>query len=338
MHGINALAQSDSISNQFIDFHKIFHGLCIMKKELTVIIPFLNEGIEIANTLQSIRETAGQQIDVLLINDSSTDGFDYEATAKQFDAFYHKNPERIGVAASRDLGVSMINTPYFLLLDGHMRFYQNDWVEEILKAVKSDERAIYCLQCKPLLDDLSLNYNVNTMGACIHINTPKADDILEPFWKYNDMQFDCPTIEIPCVLGACYVVAKNYWNYLRGLEGLRIYGNDEPFISLKTWMEGGKCILIKEIIVGHIFRKKHPFHVEWSDRIYNKLLIAELLLPIEYKNKMFSILNNKYPIETKKAISILITNKKLIMDSKMYFEKIFTRDFDFFLALNQSQM
>ena len=47
--------------------------------ELTAIIPFLNEGIEIANTLQSIRSTVGDTIDILLINDCSTDEFNYEA-------------------------------------------------------------------------------------------------------------------------------------------------------------------------------------------------------------------------------------------------------------------
>jgi glycosyltransferase involved in cell wall biosynthesis len=46
--------------------------------QLTVIIPFLNEGREVGNTLQSIRETAGEQVDVLLVNDASYDDFDYD--------------------------------------------------------------------------------------------------------------------------------------------------------------------------------------------------------------------------------------------------------------------
>ena len=70
--------------------------------ELTAIIPFLNEGNEIEKTLSSIRSTAGDTIDVLLINDCSTDDFDYETTALQFNVQYHKNRERLGVAASRD--------------------------------------------------------------------------------------------------------------------------------------------------------------------------------------------------------------------------------------------
>ena len=48
-------------------------------RNLTVIIPFLNEGAEICETVKSIRETARDNVDILLINDaSSTDSFDYE--------------------------------------------------------------------------------------------------------------------------------------------------------------------------------------------------------------------------------------------------------------------
>jgi glycosyltransferase involved in cell wall biosynthesis len=119
-------------------------------KELTVIIPFLNEGIEIANTLFCIRSTVGDTIDILLINDCSTDEFDYEACVLQFNAIYHKNEERIGVAASRDLGVSMITTPYFLLLDGHMRFYDNYWATRIIEELKSEEKTLLCCQTKVL--------------------------------------------------------------------------------------------------------------------------------------------------------------------------------------------
>ena len=47
-------------------------------RNLTVIIPFLNEGAEICETVKSIRETARDNVDILLINDASTDSFDYE--------------------------------------------------------------------------------------------------------------------------------------------------------------------------------------------------------------------------------------------------------------------
>lgn len=44
-------------------------------KYLTVIIPFLNEGGEVVMTVKSVRETAGDMVDVITINDCSTCGF-----------------------------------------------------------------------------------------------------------------------------------------------------------------------------------------------------------------------------------------------------------------------
>ena len=48
---------------------------CVENKYLTVIIPFLNEGEEVVMTIKSVRETAGDLVDVITINDCSTCGF-----------------------------------------------------------------------------------------------------------------------------------------------------------------------------------------------------------------------------------------------------------------------
>lgn len=305
--------------------------------ELTIIIPFLNEGEEIDNTLKSIRETAKDKVDILIINDCSTDGYDYEHAAFQYQATYHKNSERLGVAASRDLAVSMIETDYFLLLDGHMRFYQDDWLEKTLHAVKQNSRGIYCFKCKNLLPDFSYDKSIDTIGAALNITTNEnPNKILEPFWIYKDPDPEKSIVKIPCVLGASYVVHKNYWKYLRGLEGLRTYGNDEPFMSLKTWLEGGYCYLMKEVFVGHLFRETPPFPMNSIDRIYNKLLIAELLLPVSIKKEVSSKLNQSFPDRTRGAMSLLVSKKDFIIDTKKYLQKIFTRDFESFLQFNNS--
>ena len=64
-------------------------------------------------TVKSVRETAGDMVDVITINDCSVISLENEV--------------RMGVAASRDYGINYCTTPYFLLLDGHMRFYDAAW-------------------------------------------------------------------------------------------------------------------------------------------------------------------------------------------------------------------
>lgn len=41
---------------------------------LTVFIPFMNENEEVIATVADVRRTAGRHVDILVVNDGSTDG------------------------------------------------------------------------------------------------------------------------------------------------------------------------------------------------------------------------------------------------------------------------
>ena len=41
---------------------------------LTVLIPFMNENEEVIATVADVRRTAGRHVDILVVNDGSTDG------------------------------------------------------------------------------------------------------------------------------------------------------------------------------------------------------------------------------------------------------------------------
>ena len=83
-------------------------------------------------TVKSVRETAGDKVDIITINDCSTDGFPYRERLQSYSVVYLENEVRMGVAASRDYGINYCTTPYFLLLDGHMRFYDAAWSSLLL--------------------------------------------------------------------------------------------------------------------------------------------------------------------------------------------------------------
>jgi glycosyltransferase involved in cell wall biosynthesis len=119
-------------------------------KKLTIIIPFLNEKSEVENTVKSTKAHSNNTIEILLINDASNDGFDYKSVAEKYDVVYIENTERMGVAASRDLGVHLCQTPYFLLLDAHMRFYDHSWTQRIIEELETDQKTLLCCQTKVL--------------------------------------------------------------------------------------------------------------------------------------------------------------------------------------------
>ena len=90
--------------------------------KLSVCITFLNEGYEVGKTVREIRRTVGKSVDIVIVNDASDDGYDYETDLRGMGVYYVVNKRRIGAAAGKEKAVQISSTPYILLLDAHMRF------------------------------------------------------------------------------------------------------------------------------------------------------------------------------------------------------------------------
>lgn len=284
---------------------------------LSVIIPFLNEGIEIVNTVRSIREMWGNEVDIIAINDGSYDGVNYQEELSQFNVFYCLNRTRLGVAASRELGISMIATPYFLLLDGHMRVVGNTTHKAICSMLKEDDRRILCCQSVPLINSNDGDYIPDELaqrnyGAFM----PKHRGRFLPDigWINEELYPQEDTEPIPFILGAAYAASKRYWNYLGGLRGLKCYGCDEAYISLKSWMAGGECRLLKKHIVGHMYRKRSPYVTYNSEVLYNALLISELIFPPRLLNWSYAMSMASNFSTYMKALGLLKSNGELLSE------------------------
>ena len=217
-------------------------------RRLTAVISFLNEGDEVGRTVASVLEFAEGKIDVIVINDGSSALYDYEEMLASFpDVTYIRNEKRKGVAACRDMGVDMARTPYFILLDSHMRFYRKGWTDKTTDLLDEDDRRILCCQTKALEKDESdeiVPMRVKTAyGTCINLTDDSC--LLDPKWGcIAEPDPESTVIDVRCVLGAAYAGSRRYWKYLRGYEELRLYGLKEPYISMKAWLEGGRCQLI----------------------------------------------------------------------------------------------
>lgn len=243
------------------------------KTEVSIIIPFLNEGFKIDHTVKSIRDTQCSNVEIILINDCSNDGYDYESVAKQYDCKYIFNETRIGVAESRTKGVGLSANEYIILFDGHMTLPEYDWESRILTEVKKDHRAIYCTKIGVLNDEGKPYPHANEQAQGAHFYFEKGErDYFECKWSTWKETTDTTTY-IPCILGATYCFHRDYFNKLWGLAGLKEYGADEQFLSVKCWLEGGTVKLINNVTIGHWFRDKHPYDVNFNNSIYNKSFI-----------------------------------------------------------------
>jgi glycosyltransferase involved in cell wall biosynthesis len=305
-----------------------------MMNELSVIIAFRNESVEIEQTILEIKCTVGNAVDIILVNDASEDGYNYKDIADQYKAIYIENSERKGCAASREIGISVCATPYFFIIDGHMRFYDNDWHHIIVAAIKENPGSIYCCKCRPW--DYATKTETNASvgyGAYLQLHDSIKNQVMEVKWISRDFHPQSDIVEIPCVLGACYAASKEYWNYLWGLRGLRLYGCDEAYISIKAWMEGGGCRLLKRMTVGHLFREQAPYALSHHEVHYNKSFMAATVLPDELGDNICKKLyQNIGYVDTERIKRKLDSDE--IREYKQYYSSVLTAGFANFERIN----
>lgn len=316
-------------------------------KELTIIISFLNEKEEVENTLKSIFDTADSNlIDVIVINDASDDGFDYDFIKEKFPVTYYKLTKRLGIARCRDYAIEKCKTKFFLLLDAHMRFYDRIWAKRIIETLSKNERILLCCDNKALQyvdGEVKEVHKVNYYGAIINFYDKKNAQLLSPLWntKRTINYLSSNLYKIPCVLGAAYACSKKYWTYLNGLHGLELYGFDEPYISLKVWLEGGMCLLDKNICVGHIYRTEErpvPYSFQPVHYYYNCLLVSTLLLPDELRNYIFNDMKISRPLFYNESLYKLYENKDKILSLKKEYKQKIKHDFFTFESFNNSNI
>lgn len=286
--------------------------------ELTVIIPFKNEKEEVLATVNSIIAAAENSIDIILINDGSDDGYDYSVLENVNNLKYIHHETSWGVAASREHGVSLAETEYFLLLDAHMRSHTLHWDTLLLRELKKDPNALFCCLTTELDGTGFRGY-----GVTVDWTT------LAPTWNLTDSSPDDTVSIVPCLMGASYCTNVKFWKRIKGVEGLKSYGFDEQFMCLKTNLSGGKCKVIKSVEFGHKFRviESVPYTIHHKEYIYNALLIIELLYPLEQKVKTFISLRSQFPRDDfNNAIDLIKHNRNRIKEYKEYLITILKYD------------
>lgn len=305
---------------------------------LTIVIPFLNEGEEVRQTVRSVRNTASRDVDIIVINDCSDDGYDYASDLAPFGVTYVRNACRIGAAASKHKGARLARTPYFLLLDAHMRAYTKNWHNMIVDELKQNDNRLLCCQTQALgKDKKNVVYDKNvalTDGAYLLFD--QTDFIPGITWLDYRQHGRLPQNMIASVLGAGYAASKRFWSEIRGLEGLMHYGSEEAYISIKAWLHGDGCALLPDVVFGHIYRKAAPYRIISAPAFYNHFVISHTLFPTSLRCKADAVgyRHNKGIYEQIKFW--LSMNKPELEQLKHYYADTFHHKFERVLAVNNA--
>jgi len=274
-----------------------------MSPLLSVVIPCLDDPA-IANTVTSIRETA-PDVEIVIVDDCSS-------TNRSFTGFYGvpnvkvvHNRHRCGSGPSRHIGALYASGEWLLHTDSHMVFYPG-WYEVVsekltcggtTESIELGKQTVYCGTMIAL--DQSLANKGEYHGATLNLIGPDpGDDRKRQVFEANWLPPIITTGDIPCVMGACYLVSREWYLTLAPHRHLRSWGKEEEILSVKTWLSGGRVSLLPELKVGHIFRgpkESPPFEIPGADLLYNKLFALWTLLPFPMVEKLLPLLEKITP-------------------------------------------
>lgn len=271
--------------------------------EFSVILTFKNEGIEVEKTIISLLFN-DQNINIILIDDASDDGYNYKELADIFGCFYYRNEVSQGCAGARNVAVTYVNTPYFILMDAHMRFPLEDrnFSQRFINKLKEDENQIVFCNTNVMGSETDEDpmFRHYTNEDCIA--TPNGSAAIGAFyndkhegndwageWCYKILDDDDHKInnnktdedicvETVSLMGATYATSVNWWNKIQGLKGLYLWGHDEPLLSLKTYLLGGKCVCFKNYAIGHLYRNKPVYGILDSSVVSSNILFIQYLM------------------------------------------------------------
>ena len=293
---------------------------------ISIIITALNEkSLYLSKTLESLTSTLEENDEIIIIDDNSDIPIIIDNKYKNIKL--HRNPFRLGVANSRHIGATFCKNKWLLFTDAHM-WFDPFWRLNFVKYQEnSNENTIYNGCCLGLWDD-SVNYdnlNLNNLpkyhGARLSLYEEKENQVIEAKWTEEKKNED--NYSISCLMGAIYFIQKKFFFKIRGLSDLKMWGSDEPCLSIKTLLSGGEIKQLKNVKAAHVFRGSAPYITNDKYLIYNKIRMAKTLLPEDIGNRIIEkiIKNNNF----NEAMTLINNETKIIEEYKNYYKSIFTK-------------
>jgi glycosyltransferase involved in cell wall biosynthesis len=231
-------------------------------RRVSLVITARNEPAHLlATTLDGLRATAaGFDHEILVLDDGS----DKRIPPVGPEVRVVRNEPALGVSRSLRRGFELSTGDVLVALDAHMTF-EPDWLAEMLSVL--DDRTLLC--------PAALSYDLATPYYCGARMTWRDDSL--PGLGYEPLpgRPDDTQVEVPMVLGACYMAERKTLERLGGLNPLlRVWGLLEQDLSLRAWACGLRVASAPRAGVGHYYRDTALNPVGEENHAFNRRLVV----------------------------------------------------------------
>lgn len=299
---------------------------------LSIIIASINDD-ELNATVRSIRDTAGDRPEVIIVDDQSSTPI----VCQDANRVIH-NRWQCGCAPSRHIGAMSASGQYLLFIDGHSRFVPG-WYEKAMTRLDARPTTVHCATCIGLdfkNMDMTLPECPKYHGASFNFYGPDRNaagkmQVFEPIWSTPEPEDDA---ELAGVMGACYFMPRAWYLKIDPLRHLRYWGADETMIGLKTWFAGGDVRLMKNVAIGHKFwsptakpKIRKFFEVPAGYVLWNKLFAIHTLMPPKLAETLeYHLKNHEDGHAVSEAMKLLKTDWSIVATEQANNHRLFTRN------------
>lgn len=307
--------------------------LCMINTTISIVIPYKDDGPIILDSVSRLLNIP--DVEIIIVDDGSYEPLTpLVAVPDNVRVITHSR--NVGVGAAFDTGVKHARGETLLLMGADV-MQQEGWVDHVRRIAEANPKGIVSAACVGVTADNGYALiNPPRAGATIRL---KQDAQSRDDWfkqrRYNDILLGAwiePTCaeftKVPCLMGASYVVSKEWYVHLRGFNGHRFWGGLEPMISIKSWRAGGYVATDPSWVVAHVFgvnggerdpQGRRAGRIQWY--YYNKILIAYTCLPGLYK-ELVAYLGAPYAVG--EAKQLFKQHRAEIDKIRAYNESIFT--------------
>lgn len=282
-----------------------------MSPRLSVIIPALNEGYDLIQTVFNIVDTVGMDnYEIIVVNSGGTQ----VSEIKDLSMIRIFNSEtRLGASQARNYGSIQASGEILLFADAHIGFKDWGWGNKFINSLEGGNGII---------------------SPCITVMGTEKFSGCGFRWSDIDMQTEwlpdtipC-THEIPYASGACMALKKNFFDKIGKFDpGNRYYGLEDCELSIRAWLLGYSVACDPSVKVSHKFKQFFTYKVEWFDIYYNKVRLGFSHFKSERLTKYLNTISH-IPDFSKILLKVLEDN---ILDRReaLFDERVHTDDWFF---------
>ena len=229
-----------------------------MAPRISVVIPALNEGSYLQRTAENLRATLPPQSELIVVDDGSTDGC--ADTLQQSDVLRVIRTSRLGSASARNVGARRATGDLVVFADAHVEAPPNWWA--------------------PLAEALR-DLSVGAVAPVISVMGSLACKGYGMRWKGPDFGVEWlpPELVTPHSIalapGCLLAMRREVFSATGGFDdGMMLWGMEDSELSLRLWLLGYELQLVPSVEVAHLFRRSHPYTIDWTCVIHNMLRVA----------------------------------------------------------------